>query len=63
MLGGIGIEDKLRIVLGQLQQLVLHRQDAADDDGTLGLDNSTVLEHLGEPVVHALCYLLMLYGA
>ena len=41
----------------------LHRQDAADDHGALGLDNSTVLEHLGEPVVHALCYLLVLYGA
>ena len=62
VLAGIELEFQLWIVLCQLQQFVLHGEDAADDDGALGFDDGTVAEDAGEPVVHALGYQLMLDG-
>ena len=43
--------------------LVEHRQDAADDHRGLGIDMGIAPEHLGEVLIHAPCYALMLLGA
>ena len=61
MLTGIGLDDQPGVVLHQLQQFALHRYDAADDDGALCIDDGFVAEYLGETVVHALGYLLVLF--
>ena len=62
MLTGIRAYHKFRIVLRQLQQFVLHRDDATDDHGALGVDDGLALEHLWEVVVHTLGNLPVLRG-
>ena len=62
-LAGVGIDDQPRIVLSQLHQGVLHRDDTAYHYSTLGIDDGRSLECLGEVVVHTLGYLSVLSGS
>ena len=63
VVAGVVGERQLRIELGQLQQFVLHGEDAAYDDGGLGVDVGLSREHLREALVHAACDALVLPGA
>ena len=52
-----------RVLDEKLLQLVLHRQDAANDHRTLGVDAHISGEHLRKSLVHASRYLAVLFGA
>ena len=60
VLAGIVGNGQARIQDEQLLQGVFHRQDTANDDGALGIDGRLIGEHLGEALVHAARYLLLL---
>ena len=46
----------------QFLQGVLHRKDAANDDGALSIDIGHALEHLREALVHSVGYAAVLFG-
>ena len=62
-LAGIGGDFQPRIERGEHIDLVLHRQDAADDHSRAGYHGSAVLEHLREVLEHAAGDALVLLGA
>ena len=50
----LGVHEK------QLLEGILHGEDAADDDGALGIDVGLALKDFRETLKHAACYLLVL---
>ena len=63
MVGGVAREAELGVHGGELQQLVLHREDAADDHRGARVDVGVAGKHLGEPLIHAPRYAPVLLRA
>ena len=59
-LAGIGGYAQTRVERCKHVYLVLHRENATDDDGRAGYHRGPVLEHLWEVLEHAPCDALML---
>ena len=62
MFGRVVGDAQARVEPHQLLQGILHGEDAADDDGRLGIDAHRIGKHLREAFIHSAGYLPMLSG-
>ena len=63
VIAGVVGERQLRIERGQLQQFILHGEDAADDDGRFGVNVRLTREHFRKALEHAPGDIAVLLGA